>query len=275
MNQVKYYFYSIFIGGAYEFMHNVGRDFYTIYQNQEGKKVVREGWSAKLSLIIWQKLHLPCCLSFRRAKYRSEDIYASGGICRQKNCAVKITAALPHHSNNMTITIEEYVPNIFHDANMKRRILPCDKKKLADKLKEKSAFALRSELADGILTEKDGNSADIPTLNALRGIKCKAKSPANKQNAVLALYDLRNVHLNCIQKIDLYPFGVQYATPSQTAWYKNEFRNKKRSTVSFDASGFGLDSPTNFRKYIFLYVAVAHGRSRVNQFSLISVIIVF
>lgn len=57
----------------------------------------------------------------------------------------------------MTVNIKEYVPNIFHDANMKRRVLPVDKKELGDKLKEKSAFALRSELADGILTEEHGN----------------------------------------------------------------------------------------------------------------------
>lgn len=81
------YWYTLFsfyhvIGGEHEFTANVGRDFYNIHKNQDGRNVIREGWSAKLSLLIWNNLHLPCGLSFRRAKYRKEDILASGGNCR-------------------------------------------------------------------------------------------------------------------------------------------------------------------------------------------------
>lgn len=202
---------------------------------------------------------MPCCLSFRRVKYRALDIKTSDGYCRQKNCTIRITSILPHHSNKITVTVTNYRPNVVHDDNLKRRNLPCDRGALLDKLQNKSAYAFRSELADDVLTDEHFNSAQLSTLNAYRIIKSRAQSLTIKENAVLSLYELRNIHLNCIQKIDLYPFAVHYSTPSQKSWYKNEFGKKKRSSISIDASGINVESPTVLKKYIFLYVICAHG----------------
>lgn len=246
-------------GGNYEFTCEVERNFYNIYKNAEGRKIVGEGWTSKLYLIIWKKLHLPCCLAFRRVKYRAEDIHTSGGYCRQKNCSIKVSSTLSHHSNKLTVTIEGYQPNIFHEI-IKRRNLPGDKQELLEKLKGKSAYAVQSELAKELLIEEHGSSAQVPTLNAMRVIKCKSHCPNEKQNAVNALYELRNVHLNSIQRIELYPFATHYSTPSQKSWYRNEFR-KNRSTISIDASGVGIESPTDYKKYTLLYVGTAHGES--------------
>lgn len=173
-------------------------------------------------------MHLPCCIAFKRIKYRAEDICTSDGYCRQKNCAVKITSNLPHRSNKLTIFIENYKPNVVHGTIFTPKILAGEKEVLLKKLEGKSAYALRSELADEVLTDEHCDPGRVPTLKALRVMKSKNQTPGNNQNAVLSLYDLQNVHINCIQKIDLFPFAVHYSTPSQQSWYTNEFSGKKR-----------------------------------------------
>lgn len=249
---------NIIIGGNYEFSVAVREDFFTFYRNEEGRNIIKEGWTSKLSEVILRKIDLPCCLAFKRIKYRADDIYSSGGYCTQKNCTIRISSILPHHSNKLTVIIENYQPKIGHDAILRRKTLPQEKEVLLKKLEGKSAFTLRSELADENSTECDPRR--LLTLNALHVMKSKNQKLGRNQNAVLSLYELRNTHINCIQKIDLYPFAVHYSTPSQKSWYKNEFSGKKRSTISIDASGVGLTSPTDMKKYIFLYVICAHGK---------------
>lgn len=235
-------------------------NFFEVYKNSEGECVVKEGWTYKLRKAIRNNLDLPCSIAFRRAKYRAEEIRISGGYCRQNKCTLQISSSLPHSSNQLTIVLENYNREVIHDTRFQEKIAPEQKAEIERKLQGRSAYAVRSELADEILTDGNSNPGLVPTSNALRVLKCKSQTIAHKQTAVLSLYDLRSKHLNCIQKIDLYPFAAQYSTPAQVSWYKNEFRGKKRSTVSIDATGVGLVSPTDLKKYIFLYVICAHGK---------------
>lgn len=247
-----------FSGGDYEFSCKVGRDFYQIFTNGNGRNEIKPGWSTKTNLKIWETLQLPCCLRFKRIKHRAEDILVSGGSCRSKYCAISITITLPHASDYLKVSITGYNPGAYHDDSMKRRLLPHEKQEMEDKLKQKSAYALRSELADKAMTDGDCIPSHIPSLNTLNIIKSKSQCPQGT-NAVLALYELRNIYVNCIQTIHLFPFAVFYSTPAQAAWYKKEFEHK-RAIISIDASGVGLSSPTDFNKYIFLYVVCAHGK---------------
>lgn len=204
-------------------------------------------------------MHLSCCLGFRRVKYRKDNIVTTDGYCRQPNCTITIMSTLPHNSNKLTVTIKNYLPNIFHDDKLKRRILPADKHILIAKLKDKSALAVQSELANEALTEEHCNAAHIPTLNACRVHKCNDQCPGDNQNAVLSLFELRDIHINCIQRIDLFPFATQYSTPSQKSWFQNEFGKETRCIISIDASGIGLQPPIKFKKCILLYVMGAKG----------------
>lgn len=257
--------FRFFLGGDYEFSCTVGRDFYEIYQTGKGRKEIKPGWSTKNNLKIWETLRLPCCLRFKRIKYRTQDIQVSGGQCRSKNCSISITTTLPHHSEKLKLSITGYDPNAFHDDTMKRRILPHERKEMEEHLKQKTAYALRGELADGAMTDGDCIPSHIPNLNTLRVIKSKNQCP-QQSNAALALYEARNIYVNCIQAIHIYPFAVFYSTPAQVAWYKKEFE-RKRSIISIDASGVGLRSPTDDNKYIFLYVLCANGE-KVQIFTL-------
>lgn len=220
---------------------------------------MKTGWADKLDAVIQKKLHLPCITVGRRAKYRSKDIASSDGYCQEKKCSLKISSILPHSSNTLTVTLETYDPKVVHNVHP-RRIPHEQKPKLLEKLKGQSAYSVRNQVADEILTEEHCDPNKIPTYNAYRVMKSKNQAPATEQNAVLSIYDLQKVHMNCIQRIDLHPFATHYSLPSQISWYKNEFRGKKRSTISIDATGPGLVSPTDFKKYIFLYAICAHGK---------------
>lgn len=209
---------------------------------------------------IRDKVDLPCTIAFRRAKYRSDEIRVSGGYCREKKCTIEVSSSLPHSSNQLSIVFENYNKEIIHDTKFQEQIAPELKEKIKRKLQGRTAFAVQTELADEIIKDENSHPGIVPTLNAISVIKCKSQTDSNKQNAVLSLYDLQSKHPNCIQRIDLYPFATQYSTPAQVSWYKNEFRGKKRSTISIDATGVGLVSPTDLKKYIFLYVICAHGK---------------
>lgn len=135
-------------------------------------------------------------------------------------------------------------------------MLPNEKMELIEKLKQKTAYALRSEFADEALTEEHCIASHVPNLNTLRVIRSKSQCPENKENAVCSLYESQKIYVDCIQRIDFFPFATFYSTPSQRAWYKKEFERNKRSTISIDASGVGVQSPTDFKKYFFLYIII-------------------
>lgn len=256
------------IGGEFEFTCKVPHDYCTVFLNQDGIPNIKPGWSSKTNEVIWNKLQWSCCLAFRRIKYRTEDIAVTGGYCRQKNCLVSITTALPHHSSLLTVSVKNYNPKIWHDADMKRRILPNERVVLEKELKQKSAYALRSEIAESTLKGDKLIAAHVPNLNQLRVIACKSECAANGENAIVSLYELRKIHVNCIQKIDYFPFTVYYATPGQSAYYKKETEYHRDAIISVDASGVNLKSPTDHNAYIFLYVVCVQGKCVFSYFHL-------
>lgn len=93
---------------------------------------------------------------------------------------------------------------------------------LEKELKQKSAYALKSEIAEATLKGDKLIAPHVPNLNQLRVIACKSECAPNGENAIVSLYELRKIHVNRIQKIDYFPFTVYYATPAQSAYYKKE-----------------------------------------------------
>lgn len=248
-----------FAGGDYTFETTVKATDFVIYKDSSNKYAVKEGWSWKLRKFISKQLNIPCTLSFRRTKYRASDILFTGGKCREKLCPLEVTASLPHSTNKLTVTLEKYDVNIEHDTVFLEKISPEDKGDILEKLKGKSAYAIHNELAADILEDENSNPGSVPTKNALRVMHCKEQISGRNQNAVVSMNNLRFKHFDCIQRIDFYPFATQYSTPAQRAFYQNEFKGNKRSVISIDATGLSLTSPTDLKRYIFLYVICAHG----------------
>lgn len=110
------YFIHISLGGDYELTVRLSHSLFECYRNQENVRVVKTGWADKLDAIIQKKVHLPCVTVGRRAKYRSKDIASSDGYCQEKLCNLRISSTLPHTSNTLTVTLENYVPDIVHNV---------------------------------------------------------------------------------------------------------------------------------------------------------------
>lgn len=237
----------------------VANDFFEVGVKQYGdrkRKAVLPGWSSKLFTLCYENFHLPCVWSFSRASWRKKDIICQGK-CTQKECEAYIEASLPHRSSNLQITIEKYESKIPHDPKKKRRMLPNETKALAEKLRGRSAYALRNEMAASMQDENLPERADLPTSNTYRIIKCRDQFP-DERNVFEALDPLKQIHVNCILKIGYEPFYVIYETPAQIAYYARE-RQMGRTIISIDATGPGLTSPTSNPKYIFLYIIGVHG----------------
>lgn len=176
-----------------------------------------------------------------------------------------MTVTLPHQTNKLHIFIEEYKPQLSHNPKKKRRLLADEKEELKQILRGKSAYAVRSQLANAMVVEGLPVPAHMPSLNTIRKIKSADQCP-EKQDAIEGLNDLNSVYIDCIQNIGYIPFYVFYATPSQHAWLLKEIAASERLIFSIDATGVGLNSPTTYQKYIFLYVIGAQGNSRFLNF---------
>lgn len=161
----------------------------------------------------------------------------------------------------MTVSISNYNPKIWHNAKTKRRILPNERVDLAEKLKQGTAYVLKSELADEILKSEQLTASHLPNLNQLRLIKSRSACPEPGKNAIVSLYESKKIYVDCIQKIDYSPFTVYYSAPGQRAYYKKETEYHRKAIISLDATGLGLKSPTNDNKYILLYIICVQGRN--------------
>lgn len=205
-------------------------------------------------------------MAFRRIKHRLADILVTGGYCRQNGCGIAIEAKLPHNGQLLRVSITNFNPKIWHNAELKRRLLPNERIALAEKLKHKSAYALISELADENVKDGEVVPAHIPNKNQLRLIKSRMQC-SEVTNPVIALHEMQKVHINCIQQIGYVPFLVYYSTPSQRAFYKKEVEYHRKSIISVDATGVGVISPTEDGKAVFLYVVCVQGNFQNNNLS--------
>lgn len=245
-------------GGDLDLLFTIKNKIFDTCVGSNGRMTVKPGWTSKLNLFVWEKLHLPCCFSFIRSRYRTEDIFVEGK-CTHYQCKAQINTYLRHGSKQIRLVIKKYKVGTFHDPKKKRRTLPDEKKVLVENLKSKSAYALRNELADQAMSADDPDPSHVPTAGALRVMRSKAQCQSSG-NTILALHELKKRFVNCIQNIALDPFYAFFSSETQRRWYKLETEyNKRRAVISIDATGLGLRPPMDNKKYIFLYVICAHG----------------
>lgn len=186
-----------------------------------------KGWTSNLSTIVWNELKLPCCLRWKVANVRQDDIYCQGSCV---GCELLITCIAQKKS--LTFTIKNYDSEFVHDPKNKRRMNLVDKEKLKTMLKGTSAFNVGIQLADDLLDAGDPSCPLIPTGNVLRMIK--HKMDGTKESTIDALLTLKKRYPNEIGSIGLDPFHVFYSTELQKA----ECDRKKNRII--DATGIGL-----------------------------------
>lgn len=254
-------FYLFFIGGNIDltFPFPQSKEIFET-QMQNGRMVVKSGWTPKLVEFIWKKLHMACCFSFNRVRYRTQDIIAFG-YCSQKTCHTKITAVHVHNTVQLEVSLQDYKPNTYHDPDKKRRMLPVEKKVLEEKLKYRTASAVRNELLDAAMDVPGcPEPAHVLGLNATRITKCRENCDGRpNEDGIQSLYEMKDRFVNSIQNIGLDPFHVFFETVAQRAWYKRE-AERTGATISIDATGPGLQSPNKNNTYLFFYLISAHGK---------------
>lgn len=235
----------------------VSRDLFKITKKKYGvriRKAVETNWSPRFIKILWDNFRLPCLWVCKRASYRTDDILCTA-YCKQ--CKAGVKATMPHRTDNLQICITNYKPSFIHDTKKKRWLLPDERDELKNRLRGESAYAVRSQLASEILVKGYPEPSHFLSLNTIRKIKSSDQCPENK-NCIDALHELMDIHVNCIQNIGYIPFYVFFATLAQMELYAR-LSSRKRSIIFIDATGVGLKSPTNYNKYIVLYVICVQG----------------
>lgn len=206
----------------------------TEYRSNRLRRIAKPGWSSILSGIIGMKLKLPCCLSWKVCNVRMKDVRCVGS-CRAADCKMEIECIAS--KKKLKITVLNYNPIYEHNSGLKRKILSAERAHYESLLRGRTAFEVRSELADDLMEPHDKEPPTLPSSNALRKIKHRADVP--KQNVITGLLELKKAHPNSIGDIGLDPFFIRYSTELQRACYKVESFHRKPS-ISIDATGPGM-----------------------------------
>lgn len=125
-------------------------------------------------------------------------------------------------------------PNTYHDPDKKRRTLPVEKKALEEKLKYRTASAVRNELLDAAMDVPGWpKPAHVLGLNATRITKCRENCDGRSSGgAIQSLYDMKDRFVNSIQNIGLDPFHVflkQYPKEHGIRKKQRELEQQSRS----------------------------------------------
>ena len=137
-----------------------------------------------------------------------------------------------------------------------------------------SASRVQKKLAASMMDFGDPEPASIPSLNALRIIKCRTKCSGQLDpDPILAVIKMKNTEpYNTIFKdIGYDPFFIHYWSAAQTNCYRIYTRTNKLPRVSIDATG-SLVRRINLlsgrrTKAIFLYEVAVYDEKTRSQFS--------
>lgn len=235
-------------------------DFFVVISMRDTKGTLRhiakEGWSDKLTELIWQQTKLQCSWSFKRAsvRLRSRDIVIDG---KCTDCTALIRAIHDIESEEITVHIEEVDSSIEHKG--KRRIVGEKRIEIGMMVEGSSAFAVRNKLADKAMVAGDIVPAHIPNGNVIRKVRSELLK-VKHTDSIVALKLLKcGAYRGDIQSIGHDPFYVQYATRLQTNWYNSEFANDC-AILAIDATGIGLKKlDTSQSNRLLYYQIVAKG----------------
>lgn len=220
------------------------------------RTVVTNEWTPIMNDVLWRELRLPCVWSFKHVRYRTSDIFCEAKCAA---CNATLTISCVHGSYELDITLKKFDENIAHPPNKKRRIRKAKKQEITEMLQKDSSHAVRSKLASQMMEYGDTEPAHLPSSNALRLMKHKnIIQETLSENPIQSLLEMKKFAVNSIQEIGVTPFYVFYASTLQRAWYKSEMSHRW-TTISIDATGVHLKSPSESDKYIFLYLISAHG----------------
>lgn len=138
-------------------VHNAYKKIFKIKTYRKGRvrHVLYSGWTSILSTLVWDKMKLPCCLTWKTGNVRKNDI----GHCTVDGCDTTIECVAIQ--KELSFKIENFDANHFHDPDVKRRILHTEESKYQAMLRGRSAFAVHCELAGQLI---DDNESDIETL---------------------------------------------------------------------------------------------------------------
>lgn len=231
---------------------------FILKKSDDNRINVEAGRADIIHRLVWKETKIPCVWSFKRARYRKNDILCTAQ-CSIKSCAATLTGIYPHESNKLEISIKNFNINSYHSPSKKRKVTKHNKALMRLKLKDSSAYYVRSKLADSLMDAGDIEPPHLPSANAMRVIKSKAKSEKMlEKNQILSLMSINKQFPDSVQKIGVDPLFVFYSTPLQRLWYKAEtFR--KRAVISIDATGLGLQPFTDDKKPIFMYLITCQG----------------
>ncbi|KAB0803042.1 hypothetical protein PPYR_00012 [Photinus pyralis] len=228
------------------------------------------GWSDDLFEVLWNELRLdgkqlPCNWSFKRGWITDDDAIFFKGGCT--DCLSSIVGET-RDNQNLIVKVTNFKENVTHDSY--RILKGIRRKEVADKLKHRSSFSLRAEMANQLIKNtNDPRPPHLPNLQTLR--KLKSAASTSEGDVIATLIEWKNKeYRQIIFDIGISPFYIFYSIPLQREWYASE--SKKRGiTISIDATGSLVVPPKNSEvsettgklRHIFLYsiMAKTNGKS--------------
>lgn len=239
-----------------------------IFRNKKNQIVPSRKWSPLVRQFVFVLYNVPCAWSFDRHRMAANE-FSVNGHCLECDAALFLHTSENH--KKLTIRIIPSKNIVKH--NKKSSVRVCGKEEISEMLKEHSAHAVLSKLANNYLRLNDETEpAHLPTGNTLRRSKNNnEKSLYFDDDVMKSLWHMKynEQYTTCIKSISMDPFEVAFSTSYQRELTRLE-SNRRKIVLSFDATGVKVHPPKTSSysmtrdkfKPIFLYVVMLQCNGR-------------
>lgn len=217
---------------------------------------VKEGWSTKLALFLFEKANLSCKFVFKNV-----TVLKDGTVKTTGRCECKSDASITWHQGILRVNVENIAKSFQHTRKYQMRGELKDK--LAEELKNNNALAVQTQFVNRMIPGNETINREhnpfLCTLNTERIIKHRSR--AREEDPIdFILNSIETIYKNIISSVSLYPFVIIFRTPLQLAYYCAESQ-LHRISISIDATGSVVTPPrrskkidgTDKLKHVFLY----------------------
>lgn len=121
------------------------------------EKTLKPGWTDVICDVLWRKIKLSCCLSFKKVDVTSNG-FKTNGICKECNFV-----CIVHSSEDFTSLYVQITPGLKnYPHKIKRKVTGTRRAEIATSMNSRTATVVRNEMANNLMEDGDDEPATIP-----------------------------------------------------------------------------------------------------------------
>lgn len=237
-------------------------------------------FNGDLVALLFQEIRKPCCWGFGRLHNNGDELNMNA-ICPNEGCECGVSVITENDRKTLVVRVTNYKSNVPHSKS-RYTTSETSKAKLIALLKFEAAMTVHATLANDYIASDHIYPAHLPSKEALRKIKSKAKqrdSQIRDQNANLSIQKMKHepAYNDIIHRIGADRFFVIWSVPLQKESIQDDLKHHS-GIFAIDATGISIQPPlhssisetTGTYKRSYMYQITFQGATNVPAFQSIS-----